>query len=114
MMFANDVSGRNFSFVEGVSGSHYELSHHENNQARIAQYARINRWHVEQFAGLMKKLKSIPEVDSTQRLLDPVGEVVEGHALKVSRNVEFRLSVDSITGRSCRSWRHDQSALQSP
>ena len=65
MMFANDVSGRNFSFVEGVSGSHHELSHHENNQAKIAQYERINRWHVEQFAGMMKKLKSIPEGDGT-------------------------------------------------
>ena len=25
LMFANDVSGRNFSFLDGVSGSHHEL-----------------------------------------------------------------------------------------
>lgn len=68
MMFANDVSGRNFSFLDGVSGGHHELSHHENNEAKIAQYQRINRWHTEQFAKLLRKLKSIPEGDSN--LLD--------------------------------------------
>jgi len=61
LMFANDVSGRNFSFVEGVSGSHHELSHHENNESKISQYQRINRWHTEQFARFLSKLKSIPE-----------------------------------------------------
>lgn len=67
-MFANDVSGRNFSFVDGVSGGHHELSHHENNQAKIDQYQRINRWHTEQFASMLRKLKAIPEGDGT--LLD--------------------------------------------
>ena len=67
-MFANDVSGRNFSFLDGVSGGHHELSHHENNESKIAQYQRINRWHTEQFANLLRKLKSIPEGEST--LLD--------------------------------------------
>jgi hypothetical protein len=68
LMFANDVSGRNFSFVDGVNGSHHELSHHENNEDKIAQYQRINRWHVEQFADMLRKLKAIPEGDGT--LLD--------------------------------------------
>ncbi|HBJ35465.1 MAG TPA: hypothetical protein DDZ51_12090 [Planctomycetaceae bacterium] len=68
LMFANDVSGRNFSFVDGVNGSHHELSHHENNAEKIAQYERINRWHVEQFANMLRKLKAIPEGDGT--LLD--------------------------------------------
>lgn len=68
MMFANDVSGRNFSFVDGVSGSHHELSHHENNDDKIAQYQRINRWHVEQFANMLRKMKTIREGEST--LLD--------------------------------------------
>lgn len=67
-MFANDVSGRNFSFVDGVSGSHHELSHHENNAEKIAQYEKINRWHVEQFADMLRKLKAIPEGEGT--LLD--------------------------------------------
>ncbi len=68
LMFANDVSGRNFSFVDGVRGSHHELSHHENNADKIAQYERINQWHVAEFARMIQKLKAIPEGDGT--LLD--------------------------------------------
>lgn len=67
-MFANDVSGRNFTFLDGVSGSHHELSHHENNDSKIAQYQRINEWHTEQFARMLIKMKSIREGEGT--LLD--------------------------------------------
>ena len=38
MMFANDVSGRNFSFLEGVSGGHHELSHHEIKDSKIEEF----------------------------------------------------------------------------
>lgn len=68
LMFANDVSGRNFSFLDGVSGGHHELSHHENNDKKIDQYQRINRWHVDQFAQMLRRMKQIPEGDGT--LLD--------------------------------------------
>lgn len=68
LMFANDVSGRNFSFLEGVRGGHHELSHHEGKAEKIEQYKRITRWHVGQFAGFLTKLAEIPEGDGT--LLD--------------------------------------------
>lgn len=67
-MFANDVSGRNFSFLDGVKGGHHELSHHENKEEKFQQYERIVTWHVEQYARLLGKLKAVPEGDST--LLD--------------------------------------------
>jgi len=67
-MFANDVSNKNFSFVEGVRGSHHDMSHHSNKPDKIEQYQRINRWHVEQFAYLLNKLKAIREGEYT--LLD--------------------------------------------
>lgn len=67
-MFANDVSGRNFSFLDGVSGSHHELSHHENKKKKIDQYQLINRWHVQQFARMLEKMRGIKEGDGT--LLD--------------------------------------------
>lgn len=67
-MFANDVSGRNFSFVDGVRGSHHELSHHENKADKIDQYSRVTRWHVDQYVYLLEKLRAIPEGDSN--LLD--------------------------------------------
>lgn len=67
-MFANDVSGRNFSFIDGVAGGHHEMSHHENKDAKIDQYQAITRWHVEKFARLLEKMKDVREGDST--LLD--------------------------------------------
>jgi hypothetical protein len=67
-MFANDVSNRNFSFLDGVRGSHHDMSHHANKAEKIEQYRRINRWHVEQFAYLMGKLRAVKEGDGT--LLD--------------------------------------------
>jgi len=67
-MFANDVSGRSFSFVDGVTGGHHELSHHEGKTEKIEQYRRINRWYVGQFAAMLEKLRGIPEGEGT--LLD--------------------------------------------
>ncbi len=68
LMFANDVSGRSFSFLDGVSGAHHQLSHHENKESKIAQYQLINRWHVEMFARMLAKMDSIDEGERT--LLD--------------------------------------------
>lgn len=67
-MFANDVSGRSFSFLDGVSGGHHQLSHHENKEEKIAQYQLINRWHVEKFARMLEKMRAIQEGEGT--LLD--------------------------------------------
>ena len=67
-MFANDVSPRNFSFLEGVSDNHHSSSHHANQQAKINTYKIITRWHVEQYANLLTRLRSIQEGDKT--LLD--------------------------------------------
>lgn len=67
-MYANDVSGQNFSFLDGVQGGHHDISHHENNANKIAQYQRINRWHVSTFAAMLERLKEIREGEGT--LLD--------------------------------------------
>lgn len=64
-MFANDVSGRNFSFVDGVKGAHHELSHHENKAEKIEQYKRINRWHTAQFAYLLDRMAAVKEGERT-------------------------------------------------
>lgn len=61
LMFANDVSGRNFSFLDGVEGAHHQLSHHENKESKIEQYKRINRWHVDAFARMLMKMDGIQE-----------------------------------------------------
>lgn len=64
-MFGNAVSNQNFSFVDGVTGAHHSLSHHQNKEDALAQYQLINRWHVEQYAYLLNKLRSMKEGDGT-------------------------------------------------
>ena len=60
-MFGNAVSGKNFSFLDGVSGSHHSISHHKGDQKQLDQYQRINTWHSAQLAYLLKAMKSLPE-----------------------------------------------------
>ena len=68
-MFANSVSNKNFSqLIDGVSAGHHENSHHQNDAAKIEQYSKINRWHVEQFVYLCERMRNIREGERT--LLD--------------------------------------------
>jgi hypothetical protein len=60
-MFGNDVTGRNFSFLEGVNGGHHDLSHHSNDPKKLDQYELINRWHVEQYGYMLDRMKEIKE-----------------------------------------------------
>ena len=60
-MFSNAVSNENFSFLDGVSGAHHSISHHQNDADKLRQYQLINRWHVEQYAYLLRKLQSMKE-----------------------------------------------------
>lgn len=62
-MFGNAVSAKNFSFLDGVKGGHHELSHHENDPAKLMMCTKINRWHTAQYAYLLDKLRSLPEGD---------------------------------------------------
>ncbi len=64
-MFGNAVSGRSFAFLDGVSGGHHDTSHHQNSEEKLAQYEIITRWHIEQYAYLLSKLKSMKEGEKT-------------------------------------------------
>jgi hypothetical protein len=66
-MLAHDGSNRSYPFI-GVSDGHHDLSHHGNNAEKKAKIARINRFHVTQFAYLLERLKSVREGNGT--LLD--------------------------------------------
>ncbi len=54
-----------FRFLEGVKGGHHDTSHHQNDQDKLRQYQLINRWHVQQYAYLLDKLRSMKEHDGT-------------------------------------------------
>ena len=64
-MFNNEVSNQNFSFIDGVKIGHHDASHHQKDAEKQKQYQLVNRWHVEQFAYLMKKLAAMKEGDAT-------------------------------------------------
>jgi Protein of unknown function (DUF1552) len=66
-MFAREGSEQKYRMI-GVSEGHHELTHHRNDPAKIAKVCAINTYHMQQFAYLLGKLKSIPEGDGT--LLD--------------------------------------------
>ncbi|MCA8975368.1 MAG: DUF1552 domain-containing protein [Planctomycetes bacterium] len=65
---ANEVSGRNFAFVDGCAGNFHEFSHHQGTAEKQEPYRRINRWHVDRFATLLDRLAAIEEGEGT--LLD--------------------------------------------
>ena len=66
-VFANDGSNRSYPAI-GVPDGHHDLSHHGGDPAKQQRIRTINRFHVEQLAYLLEKLKSIPEGSGT--LLD--------------------------------------------
>jgi hypothetical protein len=64
-MFGNAVSNVSFRFLEGVSLGHHDTSHHGKTEDKLRQYQLVNRWHIAQYAYLLRKLKSMKEGDST-------------------------------------------------
>ncbi len=66
-MFAREGSEQKYRMI-GVNEGHHELTHHRNDPAKIEKVKKINTYHMEQFAYLIGKLKSVHEGDGT--LLD--------------------------------------------
>jgi hypothetical protein len=66
-MLANEGSDRAYRNI-GVSDGHHTLSHHDGNHAKQMKIREINRFHMQQYAYVLDRLKSIKEGDGT--LLD--------------------------------------------
>ncbi|HYE32313.1 MAG TPA: DUF1552 domain-containing protein [Methylomirabilota bacterium] len=64
---AHDGDNKPYPFI-GISEGHHDLSHHGGDEEKKKKIAKINRFHMEQFAYFIQKLKSIKEGDGT--LLD--------------------------------------------
>lgn len=56
LVLSSDGSNRTFPEIE-VSDGHHALSHHQDDPDKIAKIARIDRFYVEQFAYLLRRLK---------------------------------------------------------
>jgi hypothetical protein len=66
-VFANDGSNRPYRAL-GVPEGHHDLSHHGGERSKQAKIRKINRFHIEQLAYLLGKLKGVKENEGT--LLD--------------------------------------------
>ncbi|HEX8310061.1 MAG TPA: DUF1552 domain-containing protein [Chthoniobacteraceae bacterium] len=60
MMVQREGSNRPYPWI-GVSDGHHDLSHHGGSAEKQAKIAAINRYHVEQFAYFLDKLKLMRE-----------------------------------------------------
>lgn len=66
-MIGKEQSARPYPQI-GVPEAHHPLSHHSNRPELIEHMSKINRYHVQLFAGYLAKLQATPDGDGT--LLD--------------------------------------------
>jgi hypothetical protein len=66
-LVSHDGGNRPYPFA-GVPSGHHSMSHHGNNPEKLASLAKIDHWHVTQFAYFLEKMKSVKEGNGT--LLD--------------------------------------------
>jgi hypothetical protein len=66
-MIAHDGSNRSYPSI-GVPDGHHDISHHGGNAEKKEKIAKINRFHMTQFARFLERLKSVREGEGT--LLD--------------------------------------------
>jgi hypothetical protein len=63
-MVSREVSNRTYTQV-GVSDGHHAISHHQNRAEKMEKNVRIQTFNINQFTGLLEKLKSMPDGDGT-------------------------------------------------
>jgi hypothetical protein len=66
-VLSNEASNRTYPSL-GIREGHHELSHHGKDSRKLEKIRAINKFHMEQFAYLLGKLKSVREGNGT--LLD--------------------------------------------
>ncbi len=112
-MFAREGSNLSYRMV-GVSEGHHELTHHRGDPKMIAKVRAINTYHVQQFAYLLGKLKSVPEGDGT--LLDHCMIAYGSAIADGNRHTHHDLPVllGGKGGGSIKSGRHLRSPRETP
>jgi hypothetical protein len=66
-MLGREVSGRAYPEI-GVPDSHHPTSHHQNDPVKLAKLAKINLFHVQQFAYFVERMRTTSDGDGS--LLD--------------------------------------------
>jgi Protein of unknown function (DUF1552) len=95
-MLANEGSNRSYRNI-GVSDGHHTLSHHDGDHAKQMKIREINRFHVQQYAYVLDRLKSIKEGEGS--LLDNCMIVYGGGLADGNRHEHFNLPL-MMAGRA--------------
>ena len=112
-MLANEGSNRSYRNI-GVSEGHHNLSHHQGDRAKHLQIRDINRFHIQQLAYVLGRLRAIPEGEGT--LLDQCmivygGGLADGNAHDHSN---LPLLLAGRGGGTIQPGRHLRSAPETP
>lgn len=110
---AHDGSNRPYPNI-GISEGHHDLSHHRNDEAKMAKIAQINKFHTTQFNYFLDKLKSIKEGEGT--LLDNCAIVYGSGISDGNRHSHYNLPVlvAGKCGGAIQSGWHKQVAQDTP
>jgi hypothetical protein len=68
-MYGREQTGRPYPHL-GIQEPHHQLSHHQNDPAKLDKCTKIQTYHVKLFAEYLEKLRSTPDGDGS--LLDHV------------------------------------------
>jgi len=63
-MMSKEQTGRSYPEI-GVPDGHHPVSHHQNDPAKLEKLARINTYHMKQFAYFLDKLRNTPDGDGS-------------------------------------------------
>lgn len=101
-MAGREISNRTYPEI-GVPDSHHMLSHHGKNPEKMAQLAKINRYHMEFFAYGLKRLKETRDGEGS--LLDST-LVIRGSAFGDSNDHDFMDLPVIVAGGLVKGGRH--------
>jgi hypothetical protein len=90
-MMSKEQTGRAYPEI-GVPDGHHPVSHHQNDPLKIEKLAKINVFHMQQFAYFLDKLRNTPEGDGT--LFDH-SMFVYGSGMSDS-NLHFQLDLPTL------------------
>ena len=62
-LLSREVSPRPYPEI-GIPEAHHGLSHHQHRPEQMARCAKINHYHVEQFAYFLEKMRATPDGDN--------------------------------------------------
>jgi hypothetical protein len=66
-MFANDGSNRSYHQI-GVADGHHDISHHGKDEGKLEKKRRIDIFHTQQLAYILRKLKETKDLDGSSML----------------------------------------------